>query len=165
MFFPTSSRSWWNAKPFSGNAQPQRWAAKYLGHTWYIGKRFFKSTASSSAPHPQESNPCGSIVSQNTSPQVMSESHTPSSGIRDASQDRQPKTQPSLVREDFQRIMGQTNNDCRFQILTLTNSPRQQRSPCWKIRFKTEVCTCSQFPTEAMMWIKEVEMVESVDDL
>ena len=36
---------------------------------------------------------------------------------------------------------------------------------CWKIRFKTEVCTCSQFPTEAMLWSKEVEMVESVDDL
>ena len=25
--------------------------------------------------------------------------------------------------------------------------------------------SCSQFPTEAMHWIKEVEMVESVDDL
>ena len=36
---------------------------------------------------------------------------------------------------------------------------------CWKIRFKTAVCTCSQFPTKAMLWIKEVEMVESVDDL
>ena len=36
---------------------------------------------------------------------------------------------------------------------------------CWKIRFKTEVCTCSQFPMEAMQWIKEVEMVDSVDDL
>ena len=36
---------------------------------------------------------------------------------------------------------------------------------CWEIRFKTEVCTCSQFATEAMLWIKEVEMVESVDDL
>ena len=35
----------------------------------------------------------------------------------------------------------------------------------WKIRFKTEVCTCSQLPTEAVLWIKEVEMVESVDDL
>ena len=35
----------------------------------------------------------------------------------------------------------------------------------WKIRFKTEVCTCSQFHTEAMQWIKEVEMVDSVDDL
>ena len=33
------------------------------------------------------------------------------------------------------------------------------------MRFKTEVCTCSQFPTEAMQWIKEVEMVDSVDDL
>ena len=35
---------------------------------------------------------------------------------------------------------------------------------CWKIRFKTEVCTCSQFPTEAMQWIKEVELVDSVDE-
>ena len=33
---------------------------------------------------------------------------------------------------------------------------------CWE---KTEVCTCSQFPTEAMHWIKEVEMVDSVDVL
>ena len=36
---------------------------------------------------------------------------------------------------------------------------------CWKIRFKTEVCTCSQFPTEAVRWIKEVELVDSVDEL
>ena len=36
---------------------------------------------------------------------------------------------------------------------------------CWKIRFKTEVCTCSQFLTEAMQWIKEVELVDSVDEL
>ena len=35
----------------------------------------------------------------------------------------------------------------------------------WKIRFKPEVCTCSQFRPEAMHWIKEVEMVDSVDDL
>ena len=33
------------------------------------------------------------------------------------------------------------------------------------MRFKTEVSTCSQFPTEAMLWVKEVEMVDSVDDL
>ena len=38
-------------------------------------------------------------------------------------------------------------------------------SACWKIRFKTEVCTCSQFPMEAMLWIKEVELVDSVNDL
>ena len=36
---------------------------------------------------------------------------------------------------------------------------------CSKIRFKTEVCICPQFLTEAMQWIKEVELVDSVDDL
>ena len=85
--------------------------------------------------------------------------------IRDASQDRQPEIQSSLVREDFQRIMEQTNNDCIFQIFISTNFPTPATFACWKIRFKTEVCTCSQFPTEAMLWIKEVELVDSVDDL
>ena len=61
-------------------------------------------------------------------------------------------------------MMGQTN-DCRFQILILDKFSTPATFACWKIRFKTEVCTCSQFRTEAMMWIKEVEMVESVDDL
>ena len=61
--------------------------------------------------------------------------------------------------------MGQTNNDCRFLISTLTSSLHQQPLLAGKIRFKTEVCTCSQFATEAMQWIKEVELVDSVDDL
>ena len=43
--------------------------------------------------------------------------------------------------------------------------PNRVTFACWKIRFKTEVCICSQFPTEVVLWIKEVEMVESVDDL
>ena len=46
---------------------------------------------------------------------------------RDASPDRQPKVPSPPVREDPQTIMEQTNNDCRFQIIILTNSPRQQR--------------------------------------
>ena len=41
---PTSSSSWWNAKPFFWSAEPQRRAAKHLGHTWKIGKRFCKSS-------------------------------------------------------------------------------------------------------------------------
>ena len=36
---------------------------------------------------------------------------------------------------------------------------------CWKIRFKTQVSSCSDFPSDAMLWIKEVEMVHSVDEL
>ena len=35
----------------------------------------------------------------------------------------------------------------------------------WKTRFKTQVSSGSDFPSEAMLWIKEVEMVDSVDEL
>ena len=35
----------------------------------------------------------------------------------------------------------------------------------WKIRFKNQVTTCSDFPSEAMLWIKEVEMVDSLEEL
>ena len=46
--------------------------------------------------------------------------------IRDASPDRQPKIQSSLVRETRQIIKEQTTNDCIFLISTLTSSLRQQ---------------------------------------
>ena len=36
---------------------------------------------------------------------------------------------------------------------------------CWKIRFKTQASACSGSPSETMLWVKEVEMVDSVDDL
>ena len=36
-------------------------------------------------------------------------------------------------------------------------------SSCWKTRFKTQVSACSSSSSEAMLWIKEVEMVDSVD--
>ena len=66
--------------------------------------------------------------------------------IRHASLDRQPKIQSSSVEETL-----------KF--------PTPATFACWKVRFKAEVCTCSQFPTEAMQWVTEVELVDSVDDL
>ena len=48
--------------------------------------------------------------------------------IWDASQDRQRKIQSSSVEETLLRIMGQTNNDCRFQISILTSCLHQQPS-------------------------------------
>ena len=61
--------------------------------------------------------------------------------------------------------MGQTNIRLQISDLHFDKFPTPATFACWKIRFKTEVCTCSQFPTEAMQWIKEVELVDSVDDL
>ena len=46
--------------------------------------------------------------------------------IRDASLDRQPKIQSSSVEETLERIMVQTDNDCRFRISISTNSLHQQ---------------------------------------
>ena len=64
---------------------------------------------------------------------------------------------------------GDSSKNCgadqqRLQIsdLHFDKFPTPATFACWKIRFKTEVCTCSQFPTEAMQWIKEVELVDSV---
>ena len=65
--FPTSSSSFWNAKPFCRNAEPQRWAAKHLGHTWYIGKRFLQiQQRLLQQIIPQELDPWSSNVYQNT---------------------------------------------------------------------------------------------------
>ena len=84
--------------------------------------------------------------------------------IFDASLDRQPKIQSSSVEETLQRIMGPNNIDCRFRISTLTSSLRQQPLLAG-IKVQDRGMTCSQFPTEGMQWIREVELVDSVDEL
>ena len=129
-----------------------------------LGNVFANPTASSSAPYPQESNPCVSNVSEHTSPNVMSESQTP--GL-----DQRCQSGPS-ARNSFVPSEGDSSNNYgadqqRLQIsdLHFDKFHTPATFACWKIRFKTEVCTCSQFTTEAMQWIKEVEMVDSVDDL
>ena len=53
----------------------------------------------------------------------------------------------------------------QFSELHFDKSPTPSSFSCWKMRFKTQVSACSSSPSEAMLWIKEVEMVGSVDDL
>ena len=66
---------------------------------------------------------------------------------------------------DSSKNYGADQQRLQISDLHFDNFPTPATCACWKIRFKTEVCTCSQFPTEAMQWIKEVELVDSVDDL
>ena len=127
------------------------------------GNVFANPTASSSAPYPQESNPWISNVSEHTSPHVMSENQTP---VQDHRCQPGPSARNSVIpsEEDFSKNNGADQQRLQISEPHVDKFP-PATFPCWKIRFKTEVCTCSQFPTEAMLWIKEVEMVESVDDL
>ena len=90
-------------------------------------------------------------------------------------QDHQLLHEPLLkqnwdLREAHEKSLNEMKELKRFQGSTCdTIARRKFPNPAtfawWKIRFKTEVCTCSQFPTEALHWIKEVEIVDSLDDL
>ena len=66
---------------------------------------------------------------------------------------------------DSSKNYGADQQRLQISDLHFDKFPTPATFACWKIRFKTEVCTCSQFPTEAMQWIKEVELVDSVDEL
>ena len=85
--------------------------------------------------------------------------------IRDASQDRQPEIHSITNEGRFSKDYGTDQQRLQISDLHFDKFPTPTTFARWKIRFKTEVCTCSQFPTEAVLWIKEVEMVDSVDDL
>ena len=122
-------------------------------------------TASSSAPYLQESSPRVSDVSELTSPHVVSECQTP---VQDQEryQSRQSARNSVVPSEGrFSQNYGADQQRLQISDLHFDKFPTPTTFACWKKRFKTEVCTCSQFPTEAMQWIKEVEMVDSVDDL
>ena len=146
-------------KPSRNDGPPSIWDTHGIS-----GNVFANPTASSSAPYPQESNPWISNVSENTSPHVMSESQTPA-------QHQRCQSGPSARNSVLPKEWGFSNNSGADQQRLQISDPHFDKFAtsatfaCWKIRFKTEVCTCSQFPTEAMLWIKEVEMVDSVDDL
>ena len=128
------------------------------------GNVFVDPVASSSATYPQELNPWSSNISEHTSPHVMSESQTP---VQDQRCQSGPSAKSSVIPSGGDSLKNHGADQQRLQIsdLHFDKFPTPATFACWKIRFKTEICTCSQFPTEALHWIKEVELVDSVDDL
>ena len=137
--------------PFEGLLRPsfisQRhwWAAKYLGYIRYIRKRFCTSTSF--------------LFSSEKS------------GRPERDQDLRCQSGPSAKDSvffsggDYSKNYGADQQRLQISDLHFDKFPRPATFACWKIRFKTEVCSSSQFPTEAMQWIKEVELVDSVDEL
>ena len=122
--------------------------------------------ASSSAPYPQELNPWISGISEpiHSSTVEKNENQTP---VQDQRCQSGQSAKDSVIFSGGDSLKNYGADQQRLQIsdLHFDKFPTPATFACWKIRFKTEVCTCSQFPTEATHWIKEVEMVDSVDDL
>ena len=131
------------------------------------GNVFANPHASSSAFYPQELNsPWKKTVEE---PLHMSTAEK--SEIPERNQDLRCQSGPSAKDSvifsggDSSKNYGADQQRLQISDLHFDKFPTPATFACWKIRFKTEVCTCSQFPTEAMQWIKEVELVDSVDEL
>ena len=130
------------------------------------GNVFANPDASSSAPYPQELNqwssgreePLHSSTVEKSERQTQDEDQRCQSG---------QSARNSVIFSGGDSSKNYGADQQRLQILDLhfDKFPTPATFACWKIRFKTEVCTCSKFPTEAKQWIKEVEMVDSVDEV
>ena len=131
------------------------------------GNVFAHPQASSSAPYPQELN----STWKKTIEEPIRMSFAEKSGRLERDSDLRCQSGPSAKDSVIfsgggsSKIYGADQQRLQISDLHFDKFPTPATFACWKIRFKTEVCTCSQFPTQAMQWIKEVELVDSVDEL
>ena len=130
------------------------------------GNVFANPHASSSAPYPQELNPWCTTIEEPLHMSTAEKSERPEQN-RDLRCQSGPSAKDSVIFSggDSSNNYGADQQRLQISDLHFDKFPTPATFVCWKIRFKTEVCTCSQFPTEAMQWIKEVELVDSVDEL
>ena len=135
------------------------------------GNVFAHPQASSSAPYPQELNSSKWNTWKKTTEEPIHMSIAEKSGRPEQDSDLRCQSGPSAKNSvifsggDSSKNYGADQQRLQISDLHFDKFPTPATFACWKIRFKTEVCTCSQFPTEAMQWIKEVELADSVDDL
>ena len=147
--------------PSRNNGPPSIWDTYGIS-----GNVFANPDASSSSPYPQELNPWSSSTKEplHSSTVEKSEKQTP---VQDQRCQSGPSARNSVIPSEggFSNNYGADQQRLQISEFHFDKFPTPTTFACWKIRFKTEVCACSQFPTEAMLWIKEVELVDSVDDL
>ena len=131
------------------------------------GKFFANPHASSSAPYPEELNsPWKKTIEEPIRMSTAEKSDRPERE-QDLRCQSGPSAKDSVIFSGGDSSKNNGADQQRLQIsdLHFDKLPTPATFACCKIRFKTEVCTCSQFPTEAMQWINEVELVDSVDEL
>ena len=153
--------------PIPGGMPSRReWPPSIWDTHGFSGNVFANPAVSSSAFYPQELNPwsSGRVETIRSSTAEKNENQTP---LLDQRCQSGPSAKGSVVPSEggFSKNYGAEQQRLQISDLHFDKFHTPATFACWKIRFKTEVCTCSQFPTEAMHWIKEVEMVDSVDDL
>ena len=120
----------WNTKGFSGNV--------------------FGNPPASSSPYPAGFNHWISNVTEDTSPHVTSRRQIPDTALNPRFQSG-PSAGNSFDAKEriFSKDYGADQQRLQISELHFVKFPTPTTFACWKIRFKTEVCTCSQFPSKS----------------
>ena len=113
------------------------------------GNVFANPVASSSAPCPQELNPWSSETEEplHSSTVEKSERQTQDQDQRCQS-GQSAKNSVIFSGGDSSKNYGADQQRLQISDVHFDKFPTPATFACWKIRFKTEVCTCSQFPME-----------------
>ena len=119
---------------------------------------FVNPDASSSAPYLQELHQWNSSTKEPLLSSAVEKSERPEQNP-DLRCQSGPSAKDSVIYSggDSSKNYGADQQRLQISDLHFDKFPTPATFGCWKIRFKTEVCTCSQFPAEAVLWIKEVE--------
>ena len=96
-----------------------------------------------------------SNVTEDTSPHVKSERQIPDTTLNPRFESG-PSAGNSFDPKEgrFSKDDGPDQQRLRISEPHFDKFPTPTTFAYWKIRFKTEVCTCSQFPTEAKLCVK-----------
>ena len=119
------------------------------------GNVFANPQASSSALYPQELNsPWKKTIEEPIHMSTAEKSERPERD-QDLRCQSGPSAKDSVIFSggDYSKNYGADQQRLQISDLHFDKFPTPATFACWKIRFKTEVCTCSQFPTEAMQWM------------
>ena len=154
-----------NGKPFFWSAEPQRRAAKHLGHTWFFGKRFCKSR-------------CVIISALSSRIESMQFIDRGAASFIHSGKEWEANTESRSEMPVWTVSQKFSHLQWRRLSKELWGRPRKTAdfgSSLWLVPYTSDVCLLEDkvqdwgmywitIPTEAMQWIKEMEMVDSVDE-
>ena len=140
-----------NILPFEGFLRPSFVPQRQTDgppNTWdtsgISGNVFAHPQASSSAPYPQELN----SPWKKTIEEPLAEKSDRSERNQDLRCQSGPSAKDSVIFSggDFSKNYGADQQRLQISDLHFDKFPTPATIACWNLRFKTEVCTCSQFP-------------------
>ena len=124
----------------------------------FFGNQF--STFDSPRDHPQGVHPCAPQRERGSVPQATKQRHYSNADIWRKAVDYEFYNSAGITAE----FHGWTAKTADIET-SIQQIPQSPIIFCWKTRIRSQMTACSDFPSEAMLWIKEVEMVDSLEEL